>query len=195
VLALTLLKRWDDIRALAERRLQRSPGDHLALRLLADEAARVKDFDLAEKRYDEIISGGKATAGDYNTFAWMLLERGRLDEKTVDYGQRAATLSGYGNAASLHTLASIYADMGKTAEAYQVILQSLAAREEAPGSDDWYVFGRLAEHYGLPEVARKYYKRVEPPSAPENEAMSTHALAARRLAALGEEKKATTARR
>jgi hypothetical protein len=126
----------------------------------------------------------------------MLLERGRLDDKTVDYGQRAATLSGYGNAASLHTLASIYADMGKTAEAYQVILQSLAARsDESPSSDDWYVFGRLAEHYGLPEVARKYYKRVKAPLTPAEEAMSTHALAARRLAALGEDKKATTARR
>jgi tetratricopeptide (TPR) repeat protein len=126
----------------------------------------------------------------------MLLERGRLDEKTVDSSQRAATLSGYGNAAHLHTLASIYADMGKTAEAYQVILQSLAARnDDAPRSDDWYVFGRLAEHYGLPEVARKYYKRVEAPSAPEGEALSTHALAARRLAALGEDKKAATTRR
>jgi len=198
VLALTLQKRWDDIHALAERRLQRSPGDRVALLLLAEEAARARDFDQAEKRYGEIVSGGKATAGDFNSFAWMLLERGRLDEKTVDYGQRAATLSGYGNAAHLHTLASIYADMGKTAEAYQVILQSLAARnDEAPSSDDWYVFGRLAEHYGLPEVARKYYKRVTPPSAPEDEALSTHALAARRLAALGDDKdkKATTARR
>jgi tetratricopeptide (TPR) repeat protein/transglutaminase-like putative cysteine protease len=196
VLALLQLKRWDDLRALAERRLQHSPGDLMALRLLAEEASRAHDFDGAEKRYDEIISAGKATAGDFNSLAWMLLERGRLDEKTVDYGQRAATLSSYGDAACLHTLASIYADMGKTSEAYQVILQALAARiDESPSSDDWYVFGRLAEHYGLPEVARKYYKRVGPPPTPEREALSTHALAARRLAALGEEKKATTARR
>ena len=87
----------------------------------------------------------------------MRLELGRVDDKTVEYGQRAATLSSYGASAYLHTLASVYAEMGKTAEAYRLILQSVDARAGgAPTSDDWYVFGRLAEHYGLPDVARGY---------------------------------------
>ena len=69
-------------------------------------------------------------------------------------------------------------------------MQSIGARpDEVPGADDWYVFGRLAEQYGLPDVARRYYRRVSPPKSPQDEPMSTHALAARRLAALGEEKK------
>ena len=50
-------------------------------------------------------------------------------------------------------------------------------------------FGRLAEQYGLPDVARKYYKRVPAPKSQDGEPMSTHALASRRLAALGDEKK------
>jgi tetratricopeptide (TPR) repeat protein len=190
VAVLVNLGRWDEVRALAERRLQRSPGDLAALRLLAEDALRAGDFERAEKHLLEITGNAKAGAQDFNQLAWMLLELGRVDEKTVGYGQRAATLSSYGNPGSLHTLAAIYADLGKTAEAYQVILQSLAAKvDEAPDAHDWYVFGRLAEHYGLPDVARGYYKKVAPAKLPEDEPMSTHALAARRLAVLGEGKR------
>ncbi|HEV2855253.1 MAG TPA: hypothetical protein VHC97_20835 [Thermoanaerobaculia bacterium] len=195
VLALTSLRRWDEIRVLAESRLKRRPGDGAALRLLAQNAVVTQDFDGAEKQLRQLIGTGKAEANDFNQLAWILLERGRADETALEYGQRAAALSGYGDPSFLHTLAAIYADQGKTAEAYKIILQSLAAKpDEAPDSHDWYVFGRLAEHYGLPDVARKYYKKVAPPERPEEESMSTHALAARRLAALGEEKKPQKAR-
>ena len=82
--------------------------------------------------------------------------------------------------------------MGKTAEAYQIILQSLAAKtDEAPVSHDWYVFGRLAEQYGMPDVARGYYKKV----TPDDDASSTFQLARRRLQALGEASAAAPVRR
>jgi transglutaminase-like putative cysteine protease/Flp pilus assembly protein TadD len=189
--ALLFLNRWDEIHATAQRRLQRTPNDLWALHLLASEALHARDFDGAEQRFTQIVDTGNATASDFNELAWMRLELGQVDDKTVEYGQRAATLSSYGSSASLHTLASIYAEMGKTAEAYRLILQSVDARVGgAPTEDDWYVFGRLAEHYGLPDVARDYYKRVGPPGSQDAEAMSTHALAARRLAALGMAKRA-----
>jgi tetratricopeptide (TPR) repeat protein len=186
LLALTSLSRWDEARAFAESRLQRSADDDFALRALAGVDIQQKgDLESAEQRIAQLVRNGKANAGDFNQLAWMRLEHGRVDEATIDYGQRAASLSGYGDASHLHTLASVYAEAGKTAEAYRVLLQSLAARpDEAPSADDWYVFGRLAEAYGLPDIARKYYKRVPAPARPENEILSTHALAARRLAAL-----------
>jgi tetratricopeptide (TPR) repeat protein len=194
--ALLFLNRWDEVHATAQRRLQRTPNDLWALHLLASEALHTHDFDGAEQRFTQIVDTGNATASDFNELAWMRLELGQVDDKTVEYGQRAATLSSYGSPASLHTLASIYAEMGKTAEAYRLILQSVDARAGgAPTEDDWYVFGRLAEHYGLPDVARDYYKRVGPPGSQEAEALSTHALAARRLAALGDEKPAKRAKR
>ena len=69
--------------------------------------------------------------------------------------------------AFLHTLACLYAEQGRTAEAYRIILQSIGARaDEAPSAEDWYVFGRLAEQYGLPDVARKYYRKVARPEEP-----------------------------
>jgi tetratricopeptide (TPR) repeat protein len=190
VQALTGLGRWDEIHTLAERRLQRLADDPWAGHTLVREALRAGDLGRAETRLRQTVKSGKATANDFNELAWLLLEQGRVDDETLDFGQRAATLSGYKEAAYLHTLASLYAEKGRTAEAYRVLLQSIDTRDtEAAGPDDWYVFGRLAEQYGLPEVARKYYQRVPAPKSQDGEPMSTHALASRRLAALGDAKK------
>jgi len=189
-LALVSLGRWEEIRALAERRLQRAADDPWALQLLASDALHARDLDQAEARLRQIVKSGKATASNYNELAWLLLERGRVDDEALDFGQRAATLSDYTQSPALHTLACLYAEKGRTAEAYRIIVQAIGAKPgEAPGADDWYVFGRLAEQYGLPDVARKYYRKVTPPKSLDAEPMSTHALATRRLAALGEEKK------
>jgi transglutaminase-like putative cysteine protease/Flp pilus assembly protein TadD len=188
--ALLALDRWDEIRTLAGKRLQRSADDTEALQMLVDADLRAGDLNQAEARLREIVKSGKAKANDYNELAWLLLERGRVDDEALDLGQRAATLSEYRRAAYLHTLASLYAEKGRTAESYRILVQALDARgNDTAGPDDWYVFGRLAEQYGLPDVARKYYKRVSPPKSPAEEPMSTHALAVRRLAALGEEGK------
>ncbi len=188
--ALISLGRWDEVRALAERRLQRAADDPWALQLLSSDALHARDLDQAEARLRQIVKSGKAEASDYNELAWLLLERGRVDDEALDFGQRAATLSDYAQPPILHTLACLYAEKGRTAEAYRIIVQAIGAKpDEAPGADDWYVFGRLAEQYGLPDVARKYYRLVTPPKSLEAGPMSTHTLAARRLGALGEEKK------
>jgi tetratricopeptide (TPR) repeat protein/transglutaminase-like putative cysteine protease len=189
-LALTALGRWDEVHALAERRLQSSADDRWARELLVEEALHAGDLDRAEQGLRQVVAGGQATAHDFNQLAWLLLERGRVNDEALDFGQRAATLSDYKQWPYLHTLACLYAEQGRTAEAYRIILQSIGAKpDETPGAEDWYVFGRLAEQYGLPDVARKYYRKVPLPKSPDDEAMSTHALAARRLAALGDERK------
>jgi transglutaminase-like putative cysteine protease/Tfp pilus assembly protein PilF len=188
--ALVGLNRWDDLRAFAEQRLQRSPDAGWAREMLSEQAIHAGDLDRAETQLRRTIQAGKASANDFNQLAWLLLERGRVDDAALDFGQRAATLSEYKQPAFLHTLACLYAETGRTAEAYRIILQSIGTRlDETPGAEDWYVFGRLAEQYGLPDVARKYYRRVALPKDSDGEPMSTHALAARRLAALGDERK------
>ena len=121
----------------------------------------------------------------------MALVRGRPDDQALEDAHRAAALSGYRDAAALHTLAALYAERGQAAEAYRIVLQSIEARPPgggaqagAPEAADWYVFGHLAESYGLPEVARRLYGRVHPGKLEELDPLSTFRLAQARLAAL-----------
>jgi tetratricopeptide (TPR) repeat protein len=175
--------RWPELRKIAEARLERTPGDPLGLRTLATLDQRDGDFDTAEERLGKLVADGKAAAGDYNSLAWIALLRGKADDHAVEQAQRSVTLSEYKSYSGLHTLASLYAELGRTAEAYRVILQALEAKEDdAPDAVDWYVFGRLAESYGLPDAARHYYERVEPKD--KAEPTSTYRLARRRLDAL-----------
>jgi tetratricopeptide (TPR) repeat protein len=184
-LAATRQEHWDDLRRLAETRLGHLPGDHLALRTLADLKQKEGDFAAEDALLAKLVDAGKADATDFNDLAWNALLRGQANDKAIDYAQRAATLSDYKSYAVLHTLASLYAEVGKTAEAYRIILQALGTKaDESPTASDWYVFGRLAESYGLTDSARHYYERVAAPKGTPYPA-STYLVARKRLEALG----------
>jgi tetratricopeptide (TPR) repeat protein len=183
---LARLRRWDELRAAAGRRLERKADDPAALRTLIDVAMRQGDFAEIVQLRERMTRTGSPSGRDLNQIAWAALVFGRTEEADLDSARRATELTGYKEYASLHTLASLYAEAGKTAEAYRVILQAMELRNGEPGSSDWYVFGRLAEQYELPDLARGYYERVEPdgndPKDPDP--ASTYHLARRRLAAL-----------
>jgi tetratricopeptide (TPR) repeat protein len=194
--SLVRLGNWDELQRVAEQRLAAHPGDRLALADLGFLAEIRGNLEEAEKFYRRTIDSAKADSEDFNNLAWLALLRGKVDEQAIETGQRAVTMTSYGDYSTLHTLAALYADVGKTAQAYQIILQALElSSREAPSSTAWYVFGRLAEDYGLPEAARRYYQRVDPPDGSEPESISTHHLAQQRLAALGPEVKPAKAKR
>ena len=95
----------------------------------------------------------------------------------------------YNEPASLHTLATVYAELGKVSEARDVLMALLQNRDKGDlESADWYILGRIAEHYDVLDEARGAYKNVE---APEDGsyAISTKMLADRRLMALATEDK------
>ncbi|HEX3127598.1 MAG TPA: DUF3857 domain-containing protein, partial [Thermoanaerobaculia bacterium] len=152
VASLLRLQRWDDARRAAEARLARLPDDLAAQQTLVDLALRQGDFDAAESILQRAADAGRADADVYNQMAWIQLFRGKVDDHTVELAQRAASLSGYKSYNVLHTLAALYAEQGKTAEAYRLILQALEVKGGEPDDSDWYVFGRLAESYGLPDA-------------------------------------------
>lgn len=181
-MALVNLKRTDDLRHRIEERLRLLPDDPAGLRALADLENSVRSYDLQEAALKRLMEAGKAAPGDFNQLAWMALVRGQADDQVIELAQKAASLRGYRDYASLHTLATVYAEVGRTGEAYQILLQAVAAREgQMPNENDWYVFGRLAELYGLPEIARTYYEKVK---IPGDDGLSTQVLADRRLKTL-----------
>ncbi len=183
--ALTLLARWEDLRRHAEERLALTPNDLAALLTLHRVADIQGNLEESRQWLQQAVESGKASSTVYNNLAWLTLVRGEVDDQSIEHAQRAATLDQYKDPTSLHTLAALYAEQGKTAEAYQLILQALELKDDKkPESDDWYVFGRLAERYGMPDEARRFYARVEPPQKGDTEAISTYRLARRRLDAL-----------
>jgi transglutaminase-like putative cysteine protease len=199
--ALAGLARWPELDELARRRLRIHPDDAVTLRFAARAAARRSDLETAAALLRHIVDSGRETAGDLNELAWLALVRGRPGDQAVEDAQRAAALSGYRDAAALHTLASLYAELGRPAEAYRIIVQSIEARTASgpaaaaePEAADWYVFGHLAESYGLPDVARRLYARVRPGKSEELDPLSTFRLAQARLAALGTVKEAAAAK-
>ena len=183
-LALQRLGRTAAVVDLAKRRLASLPADRWAALALARVAMAKGDLDDAERRYRDLAGSPGAGVEELNTLAWLLLVRGHADDQALELAQRAAQQPKGKTHGVLHTLGAILAERGRTSEAYQVMVQAIKAADEAvPGAADWYVFGRMAEQYGLPEVARGLYARVEKPA--DGEAASTFHLAQARLAALG----------
>ena len=68
------------------------------------------------------------------------------------------------------------------AEARQTILNAIDASGGEPDTEDWYVFGRLYEQYGLRQDAIAAYSRVEMTDA--KSPISTAFLTQRRLDAI-----------
>jgi predicted Zn-dependent protease len=100
----------------------------------------------------------------------------------VEVAQRGSRLLENRDFGVLHTLSCIYAELGRTGEARQLIVQAMEAAElEEPESNVWYVFGRIAEQYGRLASAQEAYARVEEGRDRPN---STFQLAQKRLRSL-----------
>ena len=177
--------KWEECRRAADERLKRHPDDLDAERKRAGCTSRAGDLDGAGVLLKQLVDSGRAEAPDLNNLAWLDLARGAVNDSTVEMARRAVMLTHQTSAPALHTLASIYAETGKPAEARENILQAMdAAGVDEPEPHDWYVFGRIAEQYGVTEAAISAYRKVTPPTDDGNPLQSTYTLARKRLALL-----------
>ncbi|BDG04131.1 DUF3857 domain-containing protein [Anaeromyxobacter oryzae] len=183
VFALEKLGRRADLDALAATALDRLPGDPDVLGTLGSAYTQLGDVPAAARIWRRAIDAGRATPVIYNNAAWLELYRPEPAKEMLEWARRATSGERDRNHAGLNTLAAILASLGRAGEARQVLLESLDADGgAAPGPSDWFVFGRIAEGFGLLDVARDAYARVAP--EPEDPT-SAEVLAKRRLAALG----------
>lgn len=184
-LCLGELGNWDELEATARERLRLRPDDPVSLRILADAEEARGDFERAAAALRMLVRAGKAESFDYNNLAWLEVLQGEALEEALADAQRAVQLENQTDAASLHTLATVYAEMGEPEAAREVILQAMTVNgSREPQPHDWYVLGRIAEHYGLADAAAEAYRKVEPPEDEHRRASSTFSLAERRLASL-----------
>jgi tetratricopeptide (TPR) repeat protein len=179
--ALKDLKRRQELDALADAMLARLPDDGEVLSLHGSLLLELGDLEAAARVYRRAIDAGRAPAGLYNNAAWLELFR-TPGKDALEWARRAAGAERGRDHATQNTLAAVYAAVGRPAEAREVFLKSLeAAGREALGPSDWFVFGRIAEAWGILDAARAAYARVEPEP---NDPTSAHLLTQRRLAAM-----------
>lgn len=152
---------------------------------------RIRQGDLpgAKKILKDAHERNVGNAQTYNLLAWMgLFYDDSLDE-LLNYAIISNRLSNFSIHAHLHTMATIYADMGKITESKQVIYKMLENRgDDRVLEEDHYVLGRNAETLGLPDIARYHYGQIKK-SRDEIGELAVYELAVRRLKVLDDGKK------
>lgn len=188
VTALRLANRAMEAEALLGEAARRNPSAKFHRRLRFSVLAAQERFDEAVSAFDALLAAGEVDAGALNTRAWMACFQGRVTERDLELARRAVSVSNAPGAAdALHTLATLYAETGRGEEAMKVLCQVITARRRTrPTPPDWYVIGRLAEHYGLGPAARNAYARALESPAGEGRSLPCAELARRRLKNLTE---------
>jgi len=176
-------KAWD---AMLKSRLTARPDDHDLQLQAAFEAEAEADWARARSTLQQVMDEGKATANDYNSYAWLALFDGKIDTKAIEAAQQANSLTKNASYNELHTLACLYAAQGKTTEARQLLLSAMTAKSESePDSAVWFGFGLIYEQFGATDAAIAAYNKVERPDTKTVGATDTWVLAQHHLIALG----------
>jgi tetratricopeptide (TPR) repeat protein len=173
-----------EARALLEARAAREPADHQLESALCDELFELGDFARGEKALDHLAQAGALPAMVNNMRAWLRLLRGQLNGETLAAAQRAVESSQRHDAAILHTLAAVEAELNHPEDAYHTLLEEMDRRDDEGNisGPEWFVIGRIAECYQALDAAREAYAKVERPKV--HSPLDTWNLADRRLHAL-----------
>ncbi|MEO8064248.1 MAG: DUF3857 domain-containing protein [Pseudomonadota bacterium] len=179
------LKQWDSVEAASRERLARLPDDSIAREMLVHRAEARGAFAEIPAIMQPLIDSGRASAADYNQYAWSALLAQPVSEQAVEAARMAYDESQGRSFAIAHTLACVYAASGKPREARDLLLKGMEQLSiERPDDSSWYGFGLVAEAYGDAGSAREYYSHVQKPTSRVIQASSVYALSQARIAAL-----------
>ena len=183
--ALVALGRFDEAVALADQRLNLLENDTDALMAkMRIEVAR-GNYEAARGWAQKLADQGQGGADVLNSMAWFSLFTGKVTQTDITTAIKATQMS-KDNAAILHTLACLYAEVGQTTDAHDLLLRGMDELNLVEPDDDyWYAFGRIAEQDGERDIAIADYKKVKRPKQSIAIPSSSYLLAQRRLKALG----------
>ncbi len=189
--ALIGLKHYDEGLALADARLKLLEGDTDALQAKMRIEASRGNYVAARGWIQKLIDQGKEDASLLNSMAWFALYTGKVDQADLATATKATQMD-QNSPAILHTTACVYAELGKTKEAHDLLLRAMDDLNlDEPDDDYWYAFGRIAEQYGEREVAISDYRKLERPKDEMLISTSSYQLAQNRLKALRAEEAIT----
>jgi tetratricopeptide (TPR) repeat protein len=164
-----LTRNWTAWNALLDKNLAKHPTSRELLLMKAEVAQAQGDWASARHTLRSVLDGGEAVGVDFNNYAWNALFQNKVDDEAIQAGQQSTTLSKNSQFSDLHTLACLYAALGRTTEARQLLIQAMnAANLAEPNSASWFVIGAIDEQYGANDAAIAAYKRVEKPEGPIN---------------------------
>jgi tetratricopeptide (TPR) repeat protein len=165
--------------------LPRFKDDVSALRMVAAVALTFGDADRCISITKGIVDSGRAEPSDYNQLAWADLIAGKVTAASIETANKGVAAANP-STAILHTFAAVAAEIGREAEARAALLQRMKlAGADEPDDDEWYVFGRIAEQYGLLDEAETMYRRLAKPKIEAVIPVTSYGLAQRRLKAMG----------
>ncbi len=126
----------------------------------------------------------QASRGQLNNVAWdALFVPGDLLRSALPLAQAACDPETAASSGSLHTLATVYAELGEYGKARSSLRQSMQKRGGTDISEaEWYTWGRIAEGLGFRDEARVAYQHLEKPRFTSD--VSTYELAQKRLSVL-----------
>lgn len=152
-------KEWNSGQKAISARLARIPDDIAAIRASAELVEGRGDFAQARSILRPLIDKNRAEIRDLNQYTWNSLFLGKVSDDDLSIMQRAVNENS--SYPEIHTLACLYAEVGKTKEARELLLRAMdAVGMDGPDEPIWYGFGRIAEDYGLRAVALSLYQRV-----------------------------------
>ncbi len=156
------LKKYDEVAAVYAPFKNRDPKDHWVINGLAEIEKFRGDFAAAQKVLLPMVEDGTATESDLNGYAWYsLFTPNGVDKTALEAGERGMQLKA-NSFPVMHTVACMYAEVGRGKEAYNLLLQAMdSASMPEPQSEVWYTLGRIAESYGEYDSAMSMYKKVE----------------------------------
>jgi tetratricopeptide (TPR) repeat protein len=184
-LALMGLGRYDEALALADERLKLLENDSDAYQMKIQIETNRGDFAAARGWAQKLADLGKEDAMLLNDETWYALFTGKVEQADITKAIHATEMQ-KDSPAILHTLACLYAEVGNTKDAHDVLLRAMDDWNlDEPNDEVWYVLGRIAEQYGEREIAIADYHKLEKPKEVLSLPTSTWKLAQIRLKAMG----------
>lgn len=157
--ALRTSNRTAEARAAYEHLVVRFPKLKAPRLMLSNTIAGLGDIPGARSALAAAIDAGVSDAEVYNNLAWLYLFAPTDYARAESFALEAAQRSSWSNGGVLHTLAAALIERDRPREAWDLFLR-LADMKPEIDPVLWYVHARVAEAYGLDDVARAAYEKA-----------------------------------
>jgi len=160
------LNRVGELKMFLQGKLKDAMDEKDVERLMAAVEVRAGDFSSAAARIKTLADSPGGRPVDQSYVAWLRLYSDSVTDNDIALAQKGAAnvrALDFLNPQPQRTLAALYAEAGKTKEALAAFSQYLDRAGRAIAPDDWYILGRIYEHYGERDAAVAAYGRVPEP--------------------------------